>query len=190
MQRGDQKPVSLAPIQIRSSGFGQHEQTARFPTNRTPLVCTFFIKNGEPEVKTATITLFICDERGGGSFLAAQGEINLARHFGNEFKSATLPLKTQSGAEARGFVFRSLSYSVGLEPQKAKHAAAMNEVVQWRQQLHQEEEKKAARDEQERREEQVRLEAHRREKARMSEAAKNPQQIRGLASFQNAPAPQ
>ena len=90
--------MSIAPVQIRSSGFGRDAQSMRFPSNRAPLVCTFFIKNGEPEVKTATVSVFICDAHGIGSFLGAQAEINLARHFGNEFKSATLPLHTQPGA--------------------------------------------------------------------------------------------
>ena len=89
IQRGDQKPNSLAPLFIRGSGMTSAVQRVQFPANRTQLSCKFYIKNGEPEAKTATIQVYLCDAKGKGTFLGAQGEINLARHFGDQFKSGS-----------------------------------------------------------------------------------------------------
>ena len=71
---------------------GRDLQRIRFPANKTQLACTFFIKNGEPEVKTAKISVYICDRSGKGTFLASSAEVNLARHFGDSFKNGLLTL--------------------------------------------------------------------------------------------------
>lgn len=168
IQRGKKKTSSLAPLLIRSSGMTRDEQRMRFPANKSELSCTFFIKNGEPEVKKASITIYICDKKGKGTFLGAQGEFNIARHFGAEYQNGLQTLKTAPGAQARGFSFQSLSYSVVLEPtkKKDKQIAAMNELVQWRQKEQRAEQFQAEQQQNDRREEELRREAHRVEKER------------------------
>ena len=82
-----------------------------------------------PEIKTATVQVFICDRKGKGDFLAAQAEINLSRHFGNDFKTGEAALETMPGVKDRGFSFKSISYTVSMKPKKDKHVAGMNEVI-------------------------------------------------------------
>ena len=80
-------------------------------------------------MKTATVQIFICDRKGKGNVLFAQAEINLSRHFGNDFKTGEASLETMPGVKDRGFSFKSISYSVSIKPKKDKYVANINEVI-------------------------------------------------------------
>ena len=77
--RGDQSPENLKPILVQGTG----RQTVNFSRNKTPFECSVYIKDGVPEPKIATLSLFITDAAGKGAFLAATVDINFTNHFGD-----------------------------------------------------------------------------------------------------------
>jgi len=72
------------------------------------LLCSYFVKNGIPDQKTAKIAFYVTDERGKGNFLVASLELNLSLHFGAAFEDGSYDLSPTPAAHARGILVHSL----------------------------------------------------------------------------------
>ena len=70
----------------------------QFPRNTTPFECSYFIKDGEPDPKTAKITVFVSNDNGRGAMAVASVDVNFSMHFGAQFEEASHNLSPSAAA--------------------------------------------------------------------------------------------
>ncbi len=136
MARGDQKPENLPIVRVSGSGFVENQQVVKFPRNTTPFECSYFVKNGIPDPKTAKISVFQTNEYGKQAILIASVDINFSMHFGAQFETGESALEPTAVAHARGLICEKISYKAVITPKKDKDMEALKECVKWRQAEH------------------------------------------------------
>ena len=140
VQRGkqDAEETKQAKVDrsVKNSDIKQIEfsESFKFP-------CTFFIKDGVPDEKTLTFSVLKLFP-GGEEVVIARQEVNLARHFGDDFKEATTEM--QLTKKAQGSNVKSLTYSARITAQDDKDKEMLDECVKWRKMDNEKEEHTAA----------------------------------------------
>ena len=117
VQRGRQKPESTEQKKVSRSMKNTDVKIISF-TEKFQLPCTYFVKEGVPEAKTLTLNVVKLFP-GGQEVIIATKEINLSKHFGDEFREATIEMDVDV-KKASGSIIRSLTYQAIISCSNAK----------------------------------------------------------------------
>ena len=95
--------------------------------------CSYFIKDGVPDAKTAKLAFFATDQSaGGGAIQISTLDVNFSMHFGAQFEETTMQLKPTPQGQAKNLIVHSIRYSAKITPKKDKDSNALAQCVEWR----------------------------------------------------------
>mmetsp|Transcript_896 Transcript_896/g.1362 ORF Transcript_896/g.1362 Transcript_896/m.1362 type:complete len:151 (-) Transcript_896:772-1224(-) len=107
LQRGKQSAVETGQYKLDRSV--RKTDLKRISINESfKFPCTFYVKDGAPELKTCTF-LILKLFPGGNEVVVAQAEVNLGEHFGDAFREKSVELEISK--HAQGSNVRVLKYS-------------------------------------------------------------------------------